>query len=148
MVTMKATLIMVDLELIRTLKKSDMASWSPVQILKVYLVHPAASFQHRFGKVMNSHLQDRQEWGKFTRAAIQWEHDENVHCSDKIETCAGLTCAASSHMFALPICEVSRRPCERRSRRWFLVEHHDLRQNLLILRMILFLAGILPRLSV
>ena len=142
MVTMKATLIMVDLELIRTLKKSAMASWSPVQILKVYLVRPAASFQHRFGKVMNSHLQDRQEWGKFTRAAIQWERDENVHCSDKIETCAGLTCAASSHMFALPICEVSRRPCERRSRRWFLVEH------LLILHMILFLAGILPRLSV
>ena len=61
MVTMKATLIMVDLELIRTLKKSDMASWSPVQILKVYFVHPAASFQHRFGKVMSSHLQDRRE---------------------------------------------------------------------------------------
>ena len=142
---MKATLIMVDLELIRTLKKSDMASWSPVQILKVYLVHPAASFQHRFGEVMNSHLQDRREWGKFTRAAIQWERDENVHCSDKIETCAGLTCAASSHMFALPICEVSRRPWERRSRRWFLVEHHDLCPNLLILHMLLYLAGILER---
>ena len=77
-------------DFIRALNKPDMASWSPAQILKVYLVHSvhsAASFQHTaFGnvrKVMNSHLQDRQGWGKFTRAAMQQERDENVHCSDQ-----------------------------------------------------------------
>ena len=58
----------------------------------------------------------------------------------KIETCAGLTCCKC----ALPICEVTRRPRKRRSRCWFLVEHHALRPNLLILSMRLYLAGILP----